>query len=79
MRLMLRDGLRPAVLGLVLGLIASTGATQLIQSILYGTPALDPMVYMLVSVTLLATAIVACTVPAWRASRLDPMTALRME
>jgi predicted permease len=79
MRLMLRDGLRPAVFGLLLGLIASTGAAQLIQSILYGTPALDPAVYGLVSATLLLTAIVACAVPAWRASRLDPMTALRME
>ncbi|HUD14973.1 MAG TPA: ABC transporter permease, partial [Terracidiphilus sp.] len=45
MRLMLRDGLRPAIFGLVLGLVASTGAAQLIQSILYGTPALDPAVY----------------------------------
>jgi putative ABC transport system permease protein len=79
MRLMLRDGLRPAVLGLILGLIASTGASQLIQSMLYGTPVLDPAVYLLVSVTLLATAIVACAVPAWRASRLDPMAALRTE
>jgi predicted permease len=79
MRLMLRDGLRPAVFGLVLGLIASTGAAQLIQSMLYGTPALDPAVYALVSATLLLTAIVACAVPAWRASRLDPMAALRME
>jgi predicted permease len=79
MRLMLRDGLRPAILGLVLGLIASTGAAQLIQSLLYGTPALDPAVYIVVSVTLLLTAIVACAVPAWRASRLDPMTALRIE
>ena len=79
MRLMLRDGLRPAIFGLVLGLVASTGAAQLIQSILYGTPALDPAVYALVSATLLVTAIVACVVPAWRASRLDPMTALRME
>ena len=79
MRLMLRDGLRPAVVGLLLGLVASTGAAQLIQSILYGTPALDPAVYALVSATLLVTAIVACAAPAWRASRLDPMTALRME
>jgi predicted permease len=79
LRLMLRDGLRPALFGLVLGLIASTGAAQLIQSLLYGTPALDPAVYALVSATLLVTAIVACVVPAWRASRLDPMTALRME
>ncbi|HEY1903976.1 MAG TPA: ABC transporter permease [Terracidiphilus sp.] len=79
MRLMLSDGLRPAIFGLVLGLIASTGAAQLIQSMLYGTPALDPAVYALVSTTLLFTAIAACAVPAWRASRLDPMTALRMD
>jgi predicted permease len=79
MRLMLRDGLRPAISGLVLGLFASYGAAQLIQSMLYGTQALDPAVYSLVSATLLLTAILACLVPAWRASRLDPMTALRME
>ncbi len=79
MRLMLRDGLRPAILGLVLGLIASTGSAQLIRSLLYGTAALDPVVYILVSGTLLLTAILACAVPAWRASRLDLMTALRMD
>lgn len=79
MRLMLRDGLRPAISGLALGLLASFGAAQLIQSMLYGTKALDPAVYLLVSTTLLFTAILACALPAWRASRLDPMTALRME
>jgi putative ABC transport system permease protein len=79
MRLLLRDGLRPAVFGLVLGLVASAGVAQLIQSMLYGTQALDPAVYALVSATLLLTAILACVVPAWRASRVDPMIALRME
>jgi predicted permease len=79
MRLMLSDGLRPAVVGLVLGLVASVGAAQLIQALLYGTPALDPAVYAVVSATLLLTAIAACAGPAWRASRLDPMTALRIE
>jgi predicted permease len=79
MRLLLRDGLRPAVFGLMLGLIASAGVAQLIQSMLYGTQALDPAVYALVSATLLLTAILACAVPAWRASRVDPMIALRME
>jgi len=79
MSLMLRDGLRPAIFGLALGLVASTAAAQLIRSMLYGTQTLDPAVYIVVSVTLLMTAIVACSVPAWRASRLDPMTALRME
>jgi predicted permease len=79
MRLMLGDGLRPAIVGLVLGLVASMGAAQLIQALLYGTPVLDPAVYLVVSATLLLTAIAACAGPAWRASRLDPMTALRIE
>ncbi|MGA2538752.1 MAG: ABC transporter permease, partial [Terracidiphilus sp.] len=79
MRLMLGNGLRPAIAGLALGLVASYGAAQLIQSMLYGTQALDPAVYILVSATLLLTAILACAAPAWRASRLDPVTALRME
>jgi predicted permease len=79
MRLMLRDGLRPAILGLALGLLASAGVTQLIQKMLYGTQPLDPVVYALVGATLLAVAVVACAVPAWRASRLDPVVALRAE
>jgi predicted permease len=79
MRLMLRDGLRPAIFGLLLGLVASAGVAHLIQSMLYGTPALDPVVFLVVSVTLLLVASAACAVPAWRASRLDPVIALRME
>jgi ABC-type antimicrobial peptide transport system permease subunit len=79
MGLMLRDGLRPAIIGLLLGLVASAGVAHLIQSMLYGTPALDPAVFLVVSVTMLLVASAACTVPAWRASRLDPMIALRMD
>jgi putative ABC transport system permease protein len=63
----------------VLGLAASVGVTRLIQSLLFGTKPLDLAVFVLVSVTLLVVAALACTLPAWRASRLDPMQALRTE
>ena len=79
LRLMLGDGLRPALYGLVLGLAASAGAVRLIQSMLYGTRPLDPAIFAAVAATLLLVAVLACLVPAWRASRIDPMQALRTE
>jgi ABC-type antimicrobial peptide transport system permease subunit len=77
--LMLGDGLRLAVYGLVLGLAASTGAARLVQSMLYGTQPLGPGIFAAVVATLLMVAVFACLVPAWRASRIDPMQALRTE
>jgi predicted permease len=77
--LMLRDGLRPALIGLVLGVATSAGVTRLIQSMLYETRPLDPEIFGLVSLILVLVAVAACIVPAWRAARLDPVTALRME
>ncbi len=79
LRLVLWDGLRPALLGLIVGLAGGAGATQLIQSMLYGTQPLDPAIFAGVGVLLLAVAAIACIGPAWRASRLDPMQALRTE
>jgi predicted permease len=79
LRLILVDGLRPAVIGLALGLAASAAVTREIQSLLYGTRPLDPTVFGLVSLVLLLVAGAACVIPAWRASRLDPMRALRIE
>ena len=79
LRLVLFDGLRPAIVGLALGLGASAGVSQLIRSLLYGTEPLDAGVFVAVSLTLLMVAAVACLLPAWRGSRLDPMQALRTE
>src|SRR5208282_5711557 len=79
MRKILLDGMWPAVFGLVVGLAASLEAGQLMRDLLYEIGPLDPAVYAVVATTLLAVAAFACIVPAWRASRVDPMQALRAE
>jgi predicted permease len=79
LRLMLIDGLRPAFIGLVLGLAASATTVRLMRSMLYETQPLDPAVFAAVTGTLLLVAAVACLAPAWSASRLEPVQALRTE
>jgi putative ABC transport system permease protein len=79
LRLMLGDGLRPALYGLVLGLGASVAAVRVIESMLYETRPLDPAIFAAVAATLIVVAALACLIPAWRASRIDPMQALRTE
>jgi predicted permease len=79
LRLMLGDGLRPALYGLALGLAAAAATVRLIQSMLYRTQSLDPAIFAVVASTLLVVAAAACLVPAWRASRIEPIQALRIE
>ena len=79
LRKILFDGLRPALLGLVLGLAGSVATARLIRQLLYQTQPLDPAIYTAVAALLMLVAATACLVPAWRASRLDPMQALRTE
>lgn len=79
LRLMLLDGLGPALFGLGFGLVGGVTATRIFQSMLFGTKPLDPVVLTGVVGTLLVVAVLACLAPAWRASRLDPMRALRTD
>jgi len=79
LRLVLVDGLRPVVIGLVLGIAGGAGAGMLIRSILFGTRPLDPVVFAAMVSSLLLTAVIASAVPALRACRIEPTQALRME
>lgn len=76
---MLSDGMVPAFIGLGLGLAISAGAARVLRGMLFETRPLDPMVFSGVAATLLAVSALACLVPAWRASRIDPVQALRTE
>ena len=77
--LTLLDGLRPAGAGLIVGLASAAAAAKMIRSLLYGVQPLDLGIFAVVSVVLLAVAAMACSLPARRAARVDPMTALRHE
>jgi putative ABC transport system permease protein len=76
-RVVLAQGARLVALGLVLGLAGSLALAHLIRSMLYGVEPRDPLVLAAVLVLLAATAFVACVVPARRATRVDPVTAIR--
>jgi ABC-type antimicrobial peptide transport system permease subunit len=71
--------MRLAVVGVVLGIGAAFGLTRLIASFLFGVKAWDPTVFVTVPVILTAVALLAVWLPASRASKLDPMQALRVE
>jgi putative ABC transport system permease protein len=77
MRLILREGLVQAGVGLVIGLTAGVLLMTAFRSMLYGVTPSDPITLIVVGVLLLATALVACVVPARRAMRVDPVTVLR--
>jgi predicted permease len=79
LRLVGRQGAALAALGLALGLAGSAALTRLLGSLLYGTSPLDPLVLLAVGLVLVAIAFAATIVPARRATRVDPMTALRVE
>lgn len=78
-RLILGQGLALAGLGLALGLIAAGAATRLLTSMLFRVQPNDPVVYLAVAVLLGIVALVASYVPARRASKIDPLTAIRQE
>jgi len=79
MKLVFRDGMRIALMGLGAGLIAAVCGARMIESLLFGVSAYDPLVFVTIAVVLTAVAALACWLPARRATKVDPMVALRAE
>ncbi|HEX6044624.1 MAG TPA: FtsX-like permease family protein, partial [Pyrinomonadaceae bacterium] len=79
MKLVLSHGLKLTMIGAAIGLLGAYLATRAIRSVLYGVSATDPLTFGFVSVLLIGVALVACYVPARRATKVDPLVALRNE
>jgi len=78
-RLIVRQGMTLTGLGALLGLAGALIASQAIRSLLFGISRFDLVTYSVALAVLIAVAAIACLVPAWRASQIDPMAALRCE
>jgi ABC-type antimicrobial peptide transport system permease subunit len=79
LRMVLNEGLRLALTGVALGLAASFALTRLMNSMLFGVKASDPETFIVVTAALVAVALAARWIPARRATRVDPVIALRYE
>jgi len=79
LRLMIRQGITPALVGIALGLVAALAGSRLLESLLYGVSATDPLSFVIVPVFLAGVALFATWLPARRATRIDPTEALRQE
>ncbi|HMD06825.1 MAG TPA: ABC transporter permease [Candidatus Acidoferrum sp.] len=75
----LREGAQLAAVGLALGLVGSLAASRLIATLLFGVRPTDPLTFAAVAVILASVALAACYIPAQRATRVDPLTALRYQ
>ena len=76
-RMVVGQGMRPVAIGAALGLAGAVAVTTLMQSLLFGVTPVDPAAYAVALTALAAIALAACAVPALRATRVDPLVALR--
>ena len=77
--MVVRQGMRLAAIGVGIGVLGALGLAQTIKGLLFGVPATDPIVFVSIPLLLTLVALGAVSIPAWRASRIDPLPALRTE
>jgi putative ABC transport system permease protein len=79
LRLIVIDGLKPTIAGVILGLTLAAALVRLMDALLFGVSPYDPGTFSLVAALVVAVGLVATLLPAWRATRVDPITTLRAE
>jgi predicted permease len=79
LKLVVGQGLKLVFAGVMIGLFAALGATRLMKSLIYGASATDPLTFVVIALLLTAVALAACWIPARRATKVDPLMALRCE
>jgi ABC-type antimicrobial peptide transport system permease subunit len=79
LNLVIRDGLKLVLIGTGVGLAGALLLTRLMTTLLFGVTATDALTYVTVALTLIIVALIACCIPARRATKVDPLIALRFE
>jgi ABC-type antimicrobial peptide transport system permease subunit len=78
-RMIVRQGMRLALIGVGVGIACALALTRLVSGLLFGVSATDPLTFASVALLLTVVALAACLIPARRATRIDPLAALRQE
>jgi ABC-type antimicrobial peptide transport system permease subunit len=79
LRLVLRQGMLLALIGALVGVLVALPVARMASGLLYGVSATDPLTYVAITLLLMGVALLACYLPARRATRIDPLVALRVE